>query len=267
MYKFIFRALVLLTCIDTKAQLSEIRLSLIARDSTGEVDSMQFGLHPLASSCIDPTLGEWEIPPDGCCGLASFLCMYFSNYSGSQAGCLGLGTRLNLRGYQNATQRDTFRIRFCGEVPIVFRWPRHIGNYFDSCKARLGISYFDMTLTDSLIVTDPGVFSFVIFTWGPHGTTGILHENNVSISTLLLQNYPNPFNPSTTVNYQLERRSHVTVKIFDVLGREIATLVDRVEGPGARSTQFDATQLAGGVYFCRLSTDRVVETRKMIVQK
>jgi hypothetical protein len=265
--KIILLSLVLLIRIDVKGQMNEIRLSLAARDSTGATDTMQFGLHPLATSCIDPQLGEWEIPPDACCGFSNFLCMFFCNYSGSQTTCLGIGTRLNLRQYATATQRDTFRVRFCGEFPIVFRWSHDIGNYFDSCKVRVGVSYFDMTLTDSLLVTDPGVSSFVVFTWGPHGTTAIPEHNTVPLLTLLCQNYPNPFNPTTTVNYQLEKRSHVTLKVFDVLGREIATLVNRIEEPGMKSVLFDASQLGSGVYFYRLGTETRIQALKMIVQK
>jgi len=83
----------------------------------------------------------------------------------------------------------------------------------------------------------------------------------------LEQNYPNPFNPTTTIRYELPVRSHVTLKIFGILGDEIVTLVDEAEEAGRRSLQFDAANLASGVYFCRLTAGPYVQTRKMMVMK
>ncbi|MBI5477117.1 MAG: T9SS type A sorting domain-containing protein [Ignavibacteriales bacterium] len=68
----------------------------------------------------------------------------------------------------------------------------------------------------------------------------------------LSQNFPNPFNPTTTISYQLQTRSSVTLKIFDLLGREVATLVNGVEEPGYKTINFNANELPGGVYYYRL---------------
>jgi hypothetical protein len=81
----------------------------------------------------------------------------------------------------------------------------------------------------------------------------------------LQQNYPNPFNPSTTITYQLPVRSHVTLIVFDVLGREVATLVGGVEESGPKSVQWNASGVAGGVYLCRLTAGEIVLTRKLLL--
>jgi hypothetical protein len=70
----------------------------------------------------------------------------------------------------------------------------------------------------------------------------------------LFDNYPNPFNPTTTISYELSASSYVTLKIYDVLGREVATLVSERETAGMHTFKFDGTNLPTGVYFCRLST-------------
>ena len=81
----------------------------------------------------------------------------------------------------------------------------------------------------------------------------------------LLQNYPNPFNPSTTIRYQLPTRCHVTLKVIDVLGNEVATLVDKTEESGYKSVVFDGGNLSSGIYFCTLQAENLRVTRKVVL--
>lgn len=83
----------------------------------------------------------------------------------------------------------------------------------------------------------------------------------------LMQNYPNPFNPSTVISYQLSAVSHVTIRVYDILGRSVATLVDGVQSPGLHSVVFDGARFASGVYFYRMQTGTYVVTRKMVLMK
>jgi photosystem II stability/assembly factor-like uncharacterized protein len=84
---------------------------------------------------------------------------------------------------------------------------------------------------------------------------------------LLNQNYPNPFNNGTIISYQLPTQSHVTLKVFDVLGREVATLINKVEEVGYKSVSFDASKLPSGVYFYRIQVGSFVQTNKMLLLK
>jgi len=80
----------------------------------------------------------------------------------------------------------------------------------------------------------------------------IEEEPPVARSTALLQNYPNPFNPSTMIPLTLAGRGYAVVTVYDVLGREVATLMNEVKDPGTYLVEFDASHLAGGVYYCRM---------------
>jgi hypothetical protein len=80
----------------------------------------------------------------------------------------------------------------------------------------------------------------------------------------LAQNYPNPFNPVTTIQYSIPQRSSVTLKVYDVLGNEIAALVNEEKDRGVYSVTFDASQLASGIYFYRLQAGSFARTKKMI---
>ncbi len=83
----------------------------------------------------------------------------------------------------------------------------------------------------------------------------------------LYPNYPNPFNPTTTIKYNLSRAGYVNLTVYDMLGNEVAVLVSRGEKEGVHSVQFNATNLASGVYIYRLRTPGYSLTRKLILQK
>lgn len=98
--------------------------------------------------------------------------------------------------------------------------------------------------------------------------TGVKDEENKIPETFgLSQNYPNPFNPATVISYQLPINSHVTIKIFDVLGKEIAELVNEAKPAGRYEVKFNASSLSSGVYIYRIHAGEFVQTRKMILTK
>ena len=83
----------------------------------------------------------------------------------------------------------------------------------------------------------------------------------------LEQNYPNPFNPSTKINYTLAERSIVTLKVYDVLGNEVATIVNTTQEAGKHSVNFDASQLSSGLYIYTIKTGNFTSSRKMMLLK
>lgn len=103
----------------------------------------------------------------------------------------------------------------------------------------------------------------------PENLTSIEGENNSEALSQfeLYQNYPNPFNPATTIIYKLAENSYVKLKVYDMLGREVAKLVDEQKKPGAYSAIFNAENLASGVYFYVLKAGNIVLMKKSILLK
>jgi hypothetical protein len=97
--------------------------------------------------------------------------------------------------------------------------------------------------------------------------TGVLDEISNPIEFKLEQNYPNPFNPTTTISWQSPVGSYQTVKVYDLLGREVATLVDEYKPAGIYETTFNASKLANGIYFYEVRAGDYSEIKKMILLK
>lgn len=128
------------------------------------------------------------------------------------------------------------------------------------------------------IIYDPGLpseyfissMTAASFRESLHSVTSIDEDKNVNDNSLvdnfiLFQNYPNPFNPQTKIKYQIPELSFVTIKIYDVLGKEIATLVNEEKTAGVYEIKFDAIALTSGIYFYHLSAGNYVETKKMVI--
>lgn len=89
------------------------------------------------------------------------------------------------------------------------------------------------------------------------------YPNNYSLS----QNYPNPFNPSTVIKYQIIKAGYVTLKIYNVLGKEIKTLVNEEQAKGSYSINFNSSSFPGGVYFYQIRSGSYSATKKMVLLK
>jgi hypothetical protein len=109
-----------------------------------------------------------------------------------------------------------------------------------------------------VLVTKPGLTNAVLKV---HGGAEVPREFALS------QNYPNPFNPTTAIRFQITDHGLVTMKVYDVLGREVTTLVNDVKEPGAYTVRWDATGFASGVYFYRLVSGTFVQTKRLMLLK
>jgi hypothetical protein len=97
--------------------------------------------------------------------------------------------------------------------------------------------------------------------------TGIEEVPGIATTFALQQNYPNPFNPSTKIEFTIPATSLVTMKVFNILGQEVATLVNESLNVGTHRVRFDATNLASGVYIYKITAGNFVSTKKMMLLK
>ena len=148
-------------------------------------------------------------------------------------------------------------------------WPKNLDAYFDSCHLYDDLSFYnpqfprrldvDMLTIDSAIIRSYHNFGIVIRTVSPRMPTAA-HEPILSlpISWKLSTNYPNPFNPATTFRLSIPRRSHVSARVFDAVGRLVAVLIsDQLEAGDHEiewnGTNFDGHPMSSGVYVIRLT--------------
>jgi hypothetical protein len=121
---------------------------------------------------------------------------------------------------------------------------------------------FQVVGNPTSIVFDPG-------NWILKNNTVIteVEDFNQPSNYSLEQNYPNPFNPSTTIEFSIPKSEIVSLKVFNVLGKEVATLINGQVETGKHKIEYDATGLNSGVYFYKIESENYTETRKMILLK
>jgi hypothetical protein len=108
---------------------------------------------------------------------------------------------------------------------------------------------------------------YILLLYGQSVPTHIKDQLTPEKGFNLFQNYPNPFNPNTTIKYAIPEKEKVEMKVFDILGREVETLVNETKNPGYYEVNFNAGNLVSGVYICRLKAGGYIKTSKMILLK
>lgn len=122
--------------------------------------------------------------------------------------------------------------------------------------------------TDSCFATAEGLTGLGVYAFaGCSGTITGIGNNEIPASYKLNQNYPNPFNPVTKISFALPKQGFVTLKVYDILGKEVATLVNEVKNQGSYSVDFNASNFSSGVYFYKLETNGFSDIKKMMLIK
>ena len=172
-----------------------------------------------------------------------------------------------------------------------FKGQSHSHIFQPGSKIRVVVTNFDWTRTDSTFLnTNPFVLPSLkngdhkIFLFNKSYidlpiesaagmvTQNLLIDENETISNIpfeysLMQNYPNPFNPATTINYTLAAAGKVEIKVYDILGREVMTLVNDFQDAGSHSVFFNAASLSSGIYFYRINSGSFQDVKKMVLVK
>jgi len=187
----------------------------------------------------------------------------------------------------NATKKDTFHLLFQNEyfkdsADFLFKWPSV--SYLNQRCDSMWLNYIDpnavpisqwvnMFAVDSLVIplaTLREIRDLWIYKYGCKLVDDCINEVKVEspavpIEFSLYQNYPNPFNLSTVIRYQLPVNSWVTLKIYNLLEQEVATLVDEFQDAGCKSVEWDASRMASGMYFFRITAQNHNKTKKMLL--
>lgn len=169
------------------------------------------------------------------------------------ASIFALDANNELAGYAFSDEAGNFVLS--GLVPGTYKVMANAAGYNDSRVFNITLDYISQTSAN---------LSFII---EPFGVTSNEDKSSVVSNFDLKQNYPNPFNPSTSISFSIPQQEKVTLKIYNVLGNVVATLVDDVKPAGSYTINFDGSQLSSGVYFYKLETGSYSATKKLTLMK
>ncbi len=188
---------------------------------------------------------------------------------------LGGGVYKDFRGFENLTKVDSFRIKLAGDGfdnnQTTISWPANLNQYGSqwTIKPQSGTEWgpVDMLQTTSTVLP-AGIPQKNVMIIKVGVLTGVIRTDDVLPSSYdLMQNFPNPFNPSTEIRFSLPSSSKTSLVVYNILGQEIATLVNEVKNAGNYSVRFDAANVPSGTYFYRLESSGHSELRKMLLLK
>ena len=169
-------------------------------------------------------------------------------------------------------------------VPNPDTTAKYLSQLWISCGTNDGLLYISQQTHDYLEQNEvPHIYSLVEgaghdWTVWKHGlyyfsqlifekSTTNIEQEEIPASFNLSQNYPNPFNPVTKINYSLPQTSFIKIKVFDLLGREISTLVQEQKSAGSHVVIFDGSSLGSGVYIYRMEAGNFMDTKKLLLMK
>lgn len=150
-------------------------------------------------------------------------------------------------------------------IPMIVSAPNESSAVFIATKSILSINTYD-TVRVQFRTNDRFLSGWRSQVY-PGPPMAVNEEPGIPTVFALHQNYPNPFNPTSTIRYDLPHSSDVAIRLYDVLGREVSTLVNEKQEAGFRQVAWDATNFASGVYFYRLQTDEFVAVKKLLLLK
>ncbi len=157
----------------------------------------------------------------------------------------------------------------CGVKVNTMNYEFFSGTYQSRYQLAEGLGISIMNIGQDFDFVDDTLKGAVIngVVYGDTTVTGIKGQKNIPLQFTLFQNYPNPFNPSTIIKYEISKAANVKIKVYDVLGREIATLLNSTQKAGQHEVEWNAKNYASGIYFYRIRAGEFVSTKKMLLIK
>ena len=178
-------------------------------------------------------------------------------------GSIGVGAKYYIYSFTGGTENDDFSqyVYINGYGPDLDQW----GPYYELSD----IPADSYPIEDEIKFTSPGRSVQMIMIEGGNNYVAVNDKaaSKEIYSFKLYQNYPNPFNPSTHISYQLQESVFVKLRVYDILGREVKTLVNKYQNAGNYSVQFDASNLPSGAYFYRLEAGTYHDIKKLLLLK
>ena len=251
------------------AQTPFLSVPLTITDNVGGSQELTFGLASNATDGLDATLGENELPPLPPTGI--FEARFIGDDVNNQA--LGLGTYVDYRqgsaNFSGISEHEIIYQAGTGGTQITLSWtfPKGVTAQLEDLLGGVVVNQA-MSGSGTYTVTNLAVNKLKMTVTFDNVTSVAQFDDPLPVSFRLLQNYPNPFNPSTTISYSLPYPGFVTLTIYDILGREIQTLVSEFQQAKTYSVDFDASELSSGIYFYKLQVgNSFAETKKMLLMK
>lgn len=166
-----------------------------------------------------------------------------------------------------ALRQSSPRMIFVGTDLGVFQSTNDGANWINFNTGFPNVEVYDLKYKEGPAILMAATHGRGCFTFDVGSLIGIEDGNSIPEKFSLSQNYPNPFNPSTKIKYELPAANHVTLKVYDALGNEVASLVDKKLNAGKYEVNFNAGKLSSGVYFYKLTAGDLIDTKSMILIK
>ena len=197
------------------------------------------------------------------------------DFNGTAPGCGGSGCHTSKSGIVTAEVLDNFQVR----ITVTGTTSKIAGELVNS--GGTVVAFNNSTSSNPFILTAPSAGTYTVNAgyknpsrdWGSTSaviTVSGIDEELVGLrpeTFALYSNYPNPFNPSTKIRYAISQAAFTSLKVYTILGQEVATLISEEKTPGVYEVNFDATNLTSGTYLYKLQAGDFSETKKMIILK
>lgn len=238
----------------------QINCSLVFSDTTSR--SIYFGIDPVATDSIDEQFGEADLPPFPPLPTLEARFLFPQNdFSGT------LSSYRDYRGGETPYNGQAeHRVKFQGLRPLQMSYnlPSQINIHVEDLYGGVLVNQ-NIAGNGSLDIPDVIEQLKLIITY--NNATDISDEKNEIDNYILKQNYPNPFNPSTYIDFALNKNEFITLIVYDLLGKKVATLINGEYESGFHSVLFNSNGLASGIYFYTLTIGNISLTKSMILMK